>query len=118
MSPSSPTITIVSQVPRLQPRPADANKGTFGRVLVVAGSRGMSGAAVLCASGAVRGGAGLVRLAMPEGILPLVAPANPCYMTLPLPQDARGRLAAGATPDLLDALCSCQAAAVGPGLGR
>jgi NAD(P)H-hydrate epimerase len=115
---ASSAVDVVTEVPLLAPRPADANKGTFGRVLVAAGSRGMSGAAVLCASAALRGGAGLVRLAVPEGILPLVAPANPCYMTLPLAQDAHGRLAADAVPELLDALRGSQAAAVGPGLGR
>src|SRR6516165_12307225 len=92
-------VTLTQDVPRLAPRSADANKGNFGRVLVVAGSRGMSGAAVLCASSALRGGAGLVRVALPEGILPLVAAGNPCYMTAPLPQDEHGRLAATAEAD-------------------
>src|SRR5207253_735659 len=84
---------VVTQLPVLHPRPLDSNKGNFGRVLVVAGSRGMSGAGMLCASAALRGGAGLVRLAVPEGILPIVAAANPCYLTAPLPQDGAGRLA-------------------------
>ena len=88
----TPTPEIVREVPRLAPRDPDANKGDFGRVLVVAGSRGMSGAAVLCASAALRGGAGLVRVAVPEGVLPIVAAGNPCYMTVPLPQDDDGRL--------------------------
>src|SRR5437588_4332350 len=84
---------LITQVPVLPPRAADSNKGNFGRVLVVAGSRGMSGAAVLCATSALRGGAGLVKLAVPESILPLVAVANPCYLTAPLPQDDNGQLA-------------------------
>ena len=58
------TITLL---PTLPPRPADANKGNFGRVLIVAGSRGMSGAAGLCGSAALRAGAGLVRCAFPTG---------------------------------------------------
>src|SRR5436190_7420098 len=99
MEPAHPP--VVAEVPRLAPRPAEANKGTFGRVLIVAGSRGMSGAAVLCASAALRGGAGLVKLAVPEGILPFVATANPCYLTAPLPQDERGQLAASAESELL-----------------
>jgi NAD(P)H-hydrate epimerase len=114
----SPTVTVVTQVPRLPPRPADANKGTFGRVLVVAGSRGMSGAGVLCASAALRGGAGLVYLAVPEGILPLVAPANPCYLTVPLPQDGAGRLSAAAQAEVVDRVRSSTVAVLGPGLGR
>src|ERR1700739_1388373 len=102
MQPPPPAVEIVPQLPALQPRPADSNKGNFGRVLVVAGSRGMSGAAVLCASAALRGGAGLVRVGVAEGILAVVAGGNPCYMTAPLPQDEQGRLAAAAEPGLLD----------------
>ena len=56
----------------------------------------MSGAAVLCASAALRGGAGLVRVAIPADILPIVAAGNPCYTTLPLPQDADGHASAEA----------------------
>src|SRR5437588_549397 len=65
------------ELPVLRPRPVDSNKGDFGRVLVVAGSRGMSGAAVLCAGAALRGGAGLVRLAVPAGAQPIVATPHP-----------------------------------------
>jgi NAD(P)H-hydrate epimerase len=109
---------VVVALPRLPPRRPDANKGDFGRVLVVAGSRGMSGAAVLCATAALRGGAGLVRVAVPAGVLPLVAAGNPCYMTAPLPDDADGRLAAAAETPLVALLNQSTAAALGPGLGR
>jgi NAD(P)H-hydrate epimerase len=109
---------VVTDVPHLPPRPLDTNKGTFGRVLIVSGSRGMSGAAVLCAGAALRGGAGLVRLAVPEGILPIVAAANPCYTTAPLPQDAQGRLSAAALPELLELLRGNSVAVLGPGLGQ
>src|SRR4051794_26669601 len=91
---ATPTPQLVTGLPTLPPRPPDSNKGTFGRALVLAGSRGMSGAAVLTASGALRGGAGLVRLATPHDVLPIAAAANPCYMTAPLPQDDHGRCAA------------------------
>src|SRR6185369_8734591 len=90
---------VVTQLPTLAPRPADSNKGTFGRVLVVAGSRGMSGAAVLCGSAALRGGA--VRVAVPEGVLAVVAAGNPCYLTAPLPQDGAGQLDGRAEEELL-----------------
>src|SRR5829696_10115120 len=83
---------VITDVPRLPPRAADAHKGTFGKVLVVAGSVGMSGAAVLAGTAALRGGAGLVQLAVPEPILPVVASAQPCYMTAGLPADESGRL--------------------------
>lgn len=115
---TSSSVTWVADLPRLQPRPADANKGMFGRILVVAGSRGMSGAAVLCASAALRGGAGLVRVAVPESLLPIVAMANPCYMTLPLPEDGQGHLTQEGQADLVEAVRSSQATAIGPGLGQ
>jgi NAD(P)H-hydrate epimerase len=110
--------TVVTDLPHLPPRAADANKGSFGRVAVVAGSRGMSGAAVLSAGAALRGGAGLVRLAVPAGILPIVAGANPCYLTDPLPDDADGRLADGAAGPLVELIKVSTAAALGPGLGQ
>lgn len=118
MSATPPSLHVVTEVPRLPSRPLDSNKGSFGRVLIVSGSRGMSGAAVLCASGALRGGAGLVRLGVPEGILAIVAAANPCYTTAPLPQDEHGRLSAAALPELLDLVRSNSVAALGPGLGQ
>src|SRR5262249_18758743 len=96
MQPDLTTVEMVTQLPTLPPRPRDSNKGMVGRVLVVAGSRGMSGAAVLCASAALRGGAGLVYLAVPHEIQPQVAGANPCYLTAALPQDDDGRLSAPA----------------------
>jgi ADP-dependent NAD(P)H-hydrate dehydratase len=112
------TLQLVSEIPRLAPRPADANKGTFGRALVVAGSRGMSGAAILCGIGALRGGAGLVRVATPAGIQSLVAMGSPCYLTVHLPDDSEGRLAPSATTELTALAGSSTAAAIGPGLGR
>src|SRR4051794_24110256 len=96
-----PPPQLVSEVPALPPRSADANKGRFGRVLVVAGSRGMSGAAILCGTAALRGGAGLVRVATPAEVCPVVAAGNPCYMTAPLPADGDGRLDAAAETELL-----------------
>lgn len=118
MTSSEPASEVVGTLPVLPARAADANKGNFGRVLVVAGSRGMSGAAVLCGSAALRGGAGLVRLAVPEGVLSLVAAGNPCYMTVPLPQDGAGRFGAAAADELLKLARENTAVAVGPGLGR
>jgi NAD(P)H-hydrate epimerase len=113
-----PSLETVHQLPKLKPRPADSNKGMFGRVLVVAGSRGMAGAAVLCGSAALRGGAGLVTLAVPEEILPQVAVANPCYLTASLPQDQDGRLSDLAEMPLRNLLQNNTVVAMGPGLGR
>lgn len=116
--PASQAPEPVTALPSLPPRPPESNKGSFGKVLVVAGSRGMSGAAVLCASAALRGGAGLVRLAVPHEVLPIVAAANPCYLTVPLPQDDNGRLDSRAEEELLRLVQGNDVVAVGPGLGQ
>jgi ADP-dependent NAD(P)H-hydrate dehydratase len=118
MAGADKSVEMVTELPRLAPRVPASNKGDFGRVLVVAGSRGMSGAAILCASAALRGGAGLVKLAVPHEILPIVAAANPCYTTLPLPQDGGGRLAPVALAEIVAEARTQTVVAVGPGLGR
>jgi ADP-dependent NAD(P)H-hydrate dehydratase / NAD(P)H-hydrate epimerase len=74
-------------------RAADSNKGTFGHVLLVAGALGKSGAAVLAGRMAVRAGAGLVTIATPAVVLPIVAAAQPEYMTVPLLATRAGTIA-------------------------
>lgn len=111
-------VATVTTLPSLPPRPADSNKGSFGRVLIVAGSRGMSGAAVLCASAALRGGAGLVKAAVPAEVLPMVAVGQPCCTTVALPHDAEGRITAPALSLLLGLAEAHDVVAVGPGLGQ
>lgn len=102
----------------LPPADPDAHKGSRGRVLVVAGSRGMAGAAVLAVLGALRGGAGLVSAATPAGERPLVAAAVPEALTLALPEDDQGRLGPGAAASLQAAAPAPDAVVLGPGLGR
>src|SRR5437763_16046102 len=87
---------VVADLPNLPIRARDAHKGSFGRVLVVAGSRGMAGAAVLCGSAALRGGAGTVQIAVPESIQETVAVGQPCATTAGLPDNAAGQFAAPA----------------------
>jgi NAD(P)H-hydrate epimerase len=99
----------------LPPRRADAHKGDFGRVLVLAGRRGMSGAAVLSGIAALRGGAGLVTVACPLAIQDIVAAAFPCYMTLGLPCDDDGAITTPAISVLKKQ--SANVLALGPGLG-
>lgn len=111
-------VAIVTELPKLALRRADSNKGTYGRVLVLAGSRGMAGAGVLCASAALRAGAGLVRLAVPRELLPIVAVANPCVMTAGLAQDGDGRLGREAEAEALALAQTSDVVALGPGLGR
>jgi len=110
--------TTVTEIPRLPPRKSDANKGTFGKVLVVAGSRGMSGAAILAGTAALRAGAGLVQVAIPEAIADIVAAAQPCFMTAPLPCGPDGRLRREAAQEISLLLESADVVVVGPGLGR
>jgi hydroxyethylthiazole kinase-like uncharacterized protein yjeF len=74
-------------------RPADSNKGTFGHVLLVAGALGKSGAAILGGRMALRAGAGLVTIATPDPVLPVVAAAQAEYMTVPLEATAHGTVA-------------------------
>src|SRR5438552_8153758 len=114
--PDAPAAEIVTALPTLPPRAEESHKGTYGHVLVVAGSQEMSGAAILCGSGALRGGAGLVSVATPEPAQPVVAAGNPCYLTLPLPADAQGRMAATAKTAVMQAAGKCTVLACGPGL--
>jgi NAD(P)H-hydrate epimerase len=111
------SVEVITQLPVLPPRGLESNKGDFGRVLVVAGSRGMSGAAVLCGSAALRGGAGLVTVAVPEDILSIVATGNPCYLTAPLSNDQDGKLT-NVSSNVLKLAEANNVTAVGPGLGR
>ncbi len=99
-------------------RSPDGHKGAFGRVLIVAGSTGMSGAAILCAKGALRAGAGLVTLASPSVLNPILDVALPEVITIPLP-DENGHLTEAAALDrLIPALDRADLLAVGPGLSR
>ncbi len=115
---SDANLHMVTELPKLAPRRADGHKGNYGRVLVVAGSRGMSGAAVLTGSAALRAGAGLVKVAGPHEILPIVAGSQPCYTTAALLQDADGRISFVALDALLDMAKDHDVVAIGPGLGR
>jgi NAD(P)H-hydrate epimerase len=102
---------------RLLPyREPDGHKGSFGRVLLVAGSAGMSGAAVLAARSALRGGAGAVTAALPQAILTQVTVQVPEAITLALPETKRGTIAPEALDGLRRQWTECNVVAVGPGL--
>jgi len=98
-------------------RPPDVHKGDLGHAVIVAGSPGKAGAAVLAARAAVRGGAGLVTAAVPEPLVPVVDGASLESMTWALPTGATGTFSGGLEP-LLAFLDDKSALAVGPGLGQ
>ncbi len=98
-------------------RPRRGHKGTFGHLLVVAGSRGKSGAACLSALSGLRGGCGLATLALPASLQPIAASLRPEIMTEPL-ADRDGLLTEEAWPALERLLAGKDALALGPGIGR
>ncbi len=100
----------------VEPRAADSHKGDFGRVTIVAGSRGKTGASHLAAMGALRSGAGLVTVATPASLLPIVASMAPELMTEPLAETVEGMVAETAIERLLE--LQHDVIACGPGLGR
>ncbi|MFO8049277.1 MAG: NAD(P)H-hydrate dehydratase [Desulfosudaceae bacterium] len=100
-----------------QPRPAAAHKGGNGHVLVIAGSPGKTGAAVLTATAAMRAGAGLVTLAVPAGLHHLVAPAVTEIMTLPVGDATCRKFDATCSTAIGEILPRLSCLALGPGLG-
>lgn len=93
------------------------HKGTYGRVLTIAGSRGMSGAAVLAAQAAARAGAGLVTLGVPAGIHDITEVKLTEAMTFPLPQTDEGLLSRSAIDPILERARKSDVLALGPGIG-
>jgi ADP-dependent NAD(P)H-hydrate dehydratase / NAD(P)H-hydrate epimerase len=100
----------------IEPRAADSHKGDYGRVLVVAGSRGKSGAAHLTATAALRSGAGLVTVGTPASCLPIIAAMGAETMTEPLPETTEGTISFEALEQVLE--FGADVIAVGPGIGR
>ncbi|MCL6611055.1 MAG: NAD(P)H-hydrate dehydratase [Peptococcaceae bacterium] len=97
-------------------RHSSSHKGDYGRVLVIGGSRGMAGAACLTAGAAARAGAGLVTLAVPEGIYCPVASKMTEVMVTPVPQTSAGTLSKEALPVIRGMLERSDVLALGPGL--
>ena len=98
-------------------RRKDSHKGDFGTALAICGARGMSGAAVIAASAAVRCGAGIVKCAVPEGICGIVAGYMPEYMVYPMPQTESGGLSIRAYDEIIELANKCDAVLIGCGLG-
>ncbi len=101
-----------------RPRPADTHKGDYGRVLIVAGSRGMTGAALLCAESALRSGAGLVYLAAPRGLMPVYEISLREVIKIGMGTETDTYFTAAHLAAAEDAAAQADCVILGPGLGR
>lgn len=99
-------------------RPVDAHKGSCGKVLVIAGSSGLTGAACLVSAAAMRTGAGVVTLAIAESLQAIVESKLTEVMTYPLPEVEKGIIGESALPVLLDLAQRYDVIEIGSGLGR
>ena len=99
-------------------RSATGHKGTFGRVFMLAGSRGMTGAANLAGMGALRSGAGLVTVGVPDAIYLIVAKSDSELMFRPLPSTTQGTLSLKAFPEIQRSYDAQDVIALGPGLSQ
>ncbi len=109
--------TASPDLPQLPARDPQSHKGDFGRVLVVAGSVGMAGAAALVVQGAFRSGVGYVELACPESLVPAYTQAVPEAILHLCRQNERGQITASSLPALLEWAQGVQSLVLGPGLG-
>jgi hydroxyethylthiazole kinase-like uncharacterized protein yjeF len=100
------------------PRKPEAHKGIFGHVLVIGGSVGKSGAAVMAGLAALRVGAGLVTVASPKSVQPLIAASAPELMTVPLPETSEGTISLLALSDRERLLKGKSVIVIGPGISR
>lgn len=98
-------------------RTRTAHKGDFGRVLLLCGARGYTGAPALAAMAAARTGAGLIYVGVPRSVYPIVAGKLLEPMVFPLPDEEDGALSARAVPEILERLKTADACLIGCGLG-
>ena len=108
---------LIETIPKLKPRRPDAHKGDFGRICIIAGSVGMTGAAALAGRSALRAGAGLVRVATPKSALAVIASIEPCFTTIELSENKAGQISAKAIDKILTAVEDNDVLAFGPGIG-
>lgn len=103
-------------LPALPSRQPEAHKGQCGRVLIVAGSLGMTGAGILASLAALRSGAGLVHWALPRSLWSIPAVTLPEVICIPLPETAGGTLSVDAREHVLEAAHEVDTVVLGPGL--
>ena len=108
----------VKDIPKIPSRKPDTHKGDYGRVFVLAGSSGMTGAACMCSTAALRAGAGIVTLGIPESLHGIVASKLTCVMTHPLPETHVKTLSELGRQDILDFSQRFDVVAIGPGLSQ
>ena len=113
-----PLTSVPADLPRFPPRDRHTSKRDYGRVLVVGGAAGMAGAPALSALAALRSGAGLVELVVPDSVVAIAAGFDPCVMTRGLAADADGGFSNAALATILERAAGADAVAVGPGIGR
>ncbi len=101
----------------ITPRNFQSHKGSYGHLLIIAGSTGKTGAASLCANTAMRSGTGLVTLGVPASINKILEPMIIETMTHPLPEKEAGYLSQNCFNEILDLMEGKQAVALGPGIG-
>ena len=102
----------------IPPRPKDGHKGLFGRVLVIAGSVGLTGAASMASQSALRVGAGLVTLGIPESLNPIMEVKLTEVMTLPLRETGEQTISVKAYDQIMPLISNMDVVAIGPGLTR
>ncbi len=116
--PTASVTTKAAVAASLPPRRPDGHKGTFGHVVVIAGSQGMTGAAILCARAALRTGAGRLTIVLPEDIAAVIQLAIPEATTYLLPEGSDQRSPESIVDQLTPILDRADVLALGPGLGR
>ncbi len=108
----------VKKLPKFNPRKNNTHKGSYGRVLVLAGSPGMTGAAYLCSKAALRSGSGIVTLGVPESLNPVMEVKLTCVMTCPLPETKESTLSNKARNKIMKLCETHDVVALGPGLSQ
>ena len=108
----------IKKLPELNARKSNTHKGSYGRVLVLAGSPGLTGAAYLCSKAALRSGSGIVTLGVPVSLNPVMEAKLTCVMTRPLPETKESTLSNKGKKEIMKLCESHDVVALGPGLSQ